>query len=102
MKKRRRDLIPAKFAKCNLDNVGEGVAIEQFGDRVSNVEHQHSQATVHFIGAGTASVRCLANAPYRRQRSVNQPNDTTKLPASAFHISGCLKLRKNLLEEFDR
>src|SRR5438093_1262246 len=60
-------------------SASEGVPIEQFGNRVSNVEHQHSQAAVHLVRAGAASVGCLANAPNRRQRSVNQPNNGAKL-----------------------
>jgi len=79
MKKRRRDLIPAKFAKRDLDDVGEGVAIEQFGDRVPDVEHQHSQAAVHFIRTGASRVGCLANASNRCQRPVDQANNSAKL-----------------------
>jgi hypothetical protein len=58
----------------------------------------------------------LADAPDRCQRPVNRPNDDAKpyslhgpgegvaaeFSASAFHVSGGLELRKNLLEEFDR
>src|SRR5438067_13847192 len=115
MKKRRRNLIATILAKCDFDDVCEGEAIEHCADGVSNVEHQHSQPAVHFIRAGAARIGCLAHAPDRRERAVNQPNDgakfypphracervTTELSASAFDISGRLELHKNLLEKFD-
>ena len=116
MKERRRDFIATIFAKRDLDDVCKSEAIEYCGDGVSNVEHQHAQAAVHFIRAGAARVGCGANAPDRRQRPVDQPNDgaelylahrtgqrvTAELPAPAFHVSGGFELRENLLEEFDR
>ncbi len=115
MEKRWRDLIPAIFAKRDLDDICKSEAIEYRADSVSNVEHQHSQPAVHFIRAGAARIGCLAHAPDRRERAVNQPNDgakfypphracervTAELSPSAFDISGRLELHKNLLEKFD-
>ena len=71
---------------------------------------------MHFIRAGAARIGRLANAPDWCQRPVNQPNDraklysvhgprervAAKLSASAFHVSGRLELRKDLLEKFAR
>jgi hypothetical protein len=71
MEERRRDFITTIFAKRDLDDVHKSEAIEHRSDRVSNIEHQHSQAAVHFIRAGAARVRCGANAPDRRQRAVD-------------------------------
>lgn len=116
MEKRGRNLVPPIFAERDLDNICESEAIEDCADGVSNVEHQHSQAAVHFIRAGAAPVRRGANAPDRRERPIDQSNDgakfyplhrpreriAPKLSAPAFHVSGRLKLRKNLLEELDR
>ena len=115
MEERRCDFIAAIFAKRDLDDVCKSEAIENRADRVSNIEHQHAQAAVHFIRARAPRVGCSTNAPNWRQRSFEQPNDgaklysihrpreriAAKLPASAFHISGRLELHKNLLEKFD-
>ena len=115
MEKRRRDLIPAIFAKCDVDDVRQREAIKHRADRVSNVEHQHSQTAVEFIRAGAARVARLANAPNWRQGSVDQSDDSaklyplhgsreriaTKLSAPAFHVSGRFKLCKNLFEKLD-
>ena len=116
MKKRRRDLIPAIFAKRDLDDVGKGIAIEDCADGIPHIEHQDSQTAVNFIRTGALGVGRLANASDRRQRSVDQPNGgaklypvhrtrkgvTTELSASALHVSRCLQLRENLFEKFDR
>jgi hypothetical protein len=56
MEKRRRNLVAAIFAKCDLDDFGQGMAIEHCAGGVSNVEHQHSQAAMHFVRAGAARV----------------------------------------------
>jgi hypothetical protein len=116
MEERRRDFIATIFAKRDLDDICEGEAIEQRADRISNVEHQHSQAAVNFIWTRAARVGCLANAADRRQRSINKTNNgakfysphwprqrvAAKLSPSAFHVSNGLELRKDLLKEFDR
>jgi hypothetical protein len=116
MEERRRDFIATIFAKRDLDNVCKSEAIEHRAHGVSDIEHQHSQAAVHFVWTRTARVRCLANASNWRQRTVDQPNDSAKLyplhrtrkrvpaklSASALHVTGGLELRKNLLEKFDR
>jgi hypothetical protein len=115
MEERRCDFIAAIFAKCDVDNVCKSEAIEHRADGVSNIEHQHSQAAVHFVWTRAASVRCLANASNWRQRPVDQSNNsaklyslhgprkrvTPKLSASALHVTGALELGKNLLEKFD-
>ena len=116
MEKRRRDLIAAIFAKCDVDDVSQREAIKHRADRVANVEHQHSQTAVHFIRAGAARIGCLANAPNWRQGSVDQPDDgaklyplhgsreriASKLSAPGLHVPSCFELPKNLLQEFDR
>ena len=116
MQKRRTNFIAPIFAKRDVDDVGESEAIEHRADGVSNVEHQHSQTAVRLIRAGAARVRGSANTPDWRQRPVDQSDNgaefypfhrprervTAELSAPAFHVSGRLKLRKNLLKKFDR
>src|SRR4030095_7453412 len=116
VQKRRRNFIATIFAKRDLDDICESETIEHGADGIPNVEHQHAQAAVDFVRARAARVRCLTNTPNRRQWPLNQPNDSAefysthwprkgvaaKLSASAFHVSGRLELRKNLLKEFAR
>src|SRR5262245_11655714 len=115
VEERRCYFVATILAKSNLDDVCKREAIEHGADGVSDVEHQHSQATVHFVRAGAACIGCGTDAPDRCQRPIDQPNDGSKLylahgtrkrvpaklPAPAFHITGGFKLRKNLLQEFD-
>ena len=116
MQKWRRDFIAPIFAKRDLNDVGEGIAIEDCADRISNVEHQYPEPAVNFIRARAASVGRLANAANGRQRSVDQTNDFAKFDlthrpakgvaaefsASAYYISARLELREDLLKKFDR
>ena len=116
MQKRRRNFVASIFAKRDLDDVCQRVTIQNRADGVSHVEHQYSQPAMNLIRARAASVRCLANAPDRRQWAFDQANDrpefdlvhgtrervAAKLSASAFHESGSFELRKNLLKKFDR
>ena len=75
MQKRRRDFVAPIFAKRNLDDVGERIAIEDRADGIPDVEHENPQAAVSLIRARAASVRCLANAADRRQWAFDQAND---------------------------
>jgi len=116
VEERRSDFVAPIFAKCDLDDVGQSITIENCADGISNVEHQHSQPAMNFIRARAASVGCLANASDRRQRSVDRPNDSAKFDlvhrpreriaaefsASACHVSRGFELRENLFQEFDR
>ena len=116
MEEGRREFVATIFAKRDLDDISKSETIEHCADGIPNVEHQHAQAAVHFVRARAARVGCLTNTPNRRQWPLNQSNDRTEfysahwprkgvatiLSASAFHVSGRLELRKNLLKEFDR
>ena len=79
MKKRRRDLIPAIFAKRDLDDVGKRVAIQDRADGIPNVEHQDSQPAMRFIGTGAACVGCSTDAADRRQWTFDQADYLAKL-----------------------
>ena len=116
MQKRRRNFVAPIFAKGDLDDVCESVAIEDRADSIPDVEHEDSQPAVNLVRARTGGVRRLANAADRRQRPFNQTNDlakfdpvhrpgegvSAKFSASALDVSSCLKLRENLLKKFDR
>lgn len=52
----RDDFVAAHFPQCDFNNVSQGVAIEDFGDGVSNIEHEHAQAAVRFVRAGAPSI----------------------------------------------
>jgi len=116
VQKRRRNFVAPIFAKGDLDDVCESIAIEDRADSIPDVEHEDSQPAVNLVRARAGGVRCLANAADRRQRAFNQTNDFTKcdpvhrpgegvsakFSAPAFHVSSRLQLSENLFEKFDR
>src|SRR4029453_1895866 len=93
-----------------------GVAVENFNNGGADIEHQHAQTAVIFIGASAALICRLADAADRSERSVNQFDDGAELDAvhwagkrvaSVFSAlahdkAARFQLREDLLGKLDR
>ena len=92
------------------------MAVENLGDSGADIEHQHAQTAVIFVGTSTTRVGRLADACDRGERSVNQSDDGAELDAvhwagkrvaSVFSAlahdkAARFQLREDLLEKLDR
>src|SRR5207248_406263 len=76
-----RDLVASHFAQRDFDNISQGVAVENLDDSGTDIEHQHAQAAMVFVGTSTTRVGRLADAWDRSEWSVNQSDDGTELDA---------------------
>src|SRR5205085_11715461 len=68
-------------AQRDFHNVGQGVAVENLDDGGADIEHQHAQAAVVFVGTSTTRVGRLADARDRSEWSVNQSDNGAELDA---------------------
>src|SRR5690606_20289199 len=80
-----------------------------------DIEHEHAQPAVFLVRTGTSTVRRLADAGDRGERSVDETDHRTDhdlvhgfgepvaalFPAAAVQVAGALELEKNRLEELD-
>src|SRR4051812_19027320 len=69
---RQRQTIAANLAQRDLHDVRERVALEDIGDGISHVDHQHSQPAVLLVRAGAALVAGLARACDWREATIDQ------------------------------
>ena len=66
------------FAEGYIDDIGEAIAIEDLGDGVSDIEHEHAEAAVIFVWAGAAFVSGDADAGNGGEWAIDQADDLTE------------------------
>src|SRR5690606_29284052 len=111
--KRQRDAVAFHLAGGDVNDVGQGIAVEDAGDGVAHVEHEHAQAAVDLVGTAALFVGGLADAADGRARAVDQTNDVadgdvvgrTRKPVAAVFAAlagdetGGVELLHDLLQE---
>lgn len=109
------DLIFSKLPHRDFHDVSESKSVENVRDCVSNIEHQHAEAAVLFVGTTTAFVGGLADTGDRGQRTVDKSHDladgnvfrwprqkvAAMFSAPALEVTGSLELHQDLFEELD-
>src|SRR5690606_39159537 len=104
------------FSQCDFDDVMQSVTVEDGGDRVADIDHQHPETAVRFVWTGTTFVGGDAGATDRRERTVEQADDVphsnrgcrfrhevaAAFAALGVHIPGGPKLNENLFEKLQR
>src|SRR5579885_2009773 len=73
----RGDSITAHFPQRHLDHIKQSVAVEDAGDGVAYVEHEHAQPAMRFVRARAFFIGGLADASDGCERTVEQANDFT-------------------------
>ena len=106
----------AELAERDLDDIRERVTVEDAGDGVAHIEHQHPQAAVGLVGTGAFLVGGLAHAADGGERTVDAADDladgnlagglrepvAAELAAHAGDEASLLQRLHDLFEELDR
>ncbi len=78
--------ISPHFPNRDLDRIRKRVAIQNVRYCVAHIEHEHPQATVAFVRAGTWLVGRLADARDGSKWAINVPDDAAKADAVRWHL----------------
>jgi len=115
-RKRHGNFVAPHLAQSDINDLRERIAIEDAGNGIANVEHEHAQAAMRLIGTRATAVRCLAYTSDRCERTIKEPNDrakfyamrgsgqqvAAKLAPFSLDVSRCPHLGENLLKELNR
>jgi len=66
------------FAEGDIDDIGEAITIEDLGDGVSDIEHEHAESAVIFVWAGAAFVSGDTDARNGGEWAIDQADDLTE------------------------
>ena len=103
------------LAQGDFDDVFQGVAVENVGDGVAHVDHEHAESAVRFVRAGAFFIFGLAGAADGGELAVDEADDFTHLDgfhglgeagaavlaAQAFHVAGIAELEEDGLKELE-
>ncbi len=108
------DAITADFAEGDFDDLGEGVAVENGGDGIADIDHEHAEAAVVFIGAGASLVGVFAGAADGGEAAVHEADDVADadlrcvfgkevaagFPAACVNQAGLTEFLEDAFDEF--
>ena len=103
------------LAQGDLNDVFQGVAVEDVGDGVADIDHEHAEAAVGLIRAGAFFILGLAGAADGGELAVDEADDVAHddgfhglgqagaaiLAAHAFDITGGAQLEEDGFKEFE-
>ena len=82
-REREGKAVAPEFAQRDFDDVGERVTVEDAGDGVAHIEHEHAQTAVHLVGTGAFLVGGLADAADGGERAIDDADESARIRTTA-------------------
>ena len=109
----QRDAVAAHLAQGDFHGIGQRVTVEDVGDGIADIQHEHVEAAMLFIRAGAGLVGGLADAGDGSEGAIDEADHAAEtdalrlhleegaavLAALGVHVTGPFELGEDLLEE---
>lgn len=109
-----RHTITAHLPKSDIHDVAQKISVQNAGDCIAHIQHEHVQTAMRLVRTGTAFISGHAYARDRGQWTIDEPDDLTetdflwrlgqqipsRLPSPSFDVTGAAQLSEDLLQEF--